>query len=131
MNSTSAAVALGPAIAAATSLARLSSWAWRFHCRLVGTKIVDRDGYDLTGRLLDEAPEYCERIRATGIEVCETGIPTHLVRELLLDCRMRRYEVIVLPLASNGEDIDMLISVQGRLPARPEAEPGWTANPAT
>lgn len=102
-----------------------SPWPWSFRYRLVGTKIVERDGYDLTRKTLDDLPEpqYRERIRATWIAVCETGIPAHHVRELLLDRRLRRYEVLVLPLASNGEDIDMLISVQRQLPSRPEPVP--------
>jgi hypothetical protein len=101
-------------------------WPWTFRYRLVGTKIVQRDGYDLTGRSLEELPEpeYRDRVRATWMEACETGLPVHRVRELLLDRRMRRYEVVVLPLASNGEDIDMLISAQRQLPSRPEAVPG-------
>ncbi len=100
-----------------------SRWAWTFRYRSVGTKIVQRDGYDLTGKTLDELPEpeYRERVRASWIEACESGRPVHRVREILLDRRIRRYEVIVLPLAGNGEDIDMLISVQRQLPARPEA----------
>jgi hypothetical protein len=103
-----------------------SRWPWTFRYRLVGTKIVQRDGYDLTGRSLEELPEpeYRDRVRATWMEACETGLPVHRVRELLLDRRMRRYEVVVLPLASNGEDIDMLISAQRQLPSRPEAVPG-------
>jgi len=103
-----------------------SRWPWTFRYRLVGTNLVQCDGYDLTGRPLDDLPEpeYRERVRATWMETCETGLPAHRVRELLLDRRMRRYEVIVLPLASNGEDIDMLISVQRQLPSRPEAVPG-------
>jgi hypothetical protein len=102
-----------------------SRWPLAFRHRLVGTKIVLRDGYDLTGKPLDDLPEpeYRERVRATWIEVCETGVPAHRVRELLLDRRMRRYEVVVMPLASNREDIDMLISVQRQLPSRPEAVP--------
>ena len=100
-------------------------WPWTFRYRLVGTKIVHRDGYDLTGKPLDELPEpeYRERVRATWMESCETGLPVHRIREVLLDRRMRRYEVIVLPLARNGQDIDMLISVQRQLPSRPEAVP--------
>jgi len=100
-----------------------SRWPWSFRYRLVGTNIVARDGYDLTRKTLEELPEpeYRERVRATWIEVCETGIPAHHVRELWLDDRLRRYEVIVLPLAGNGEDIDMLVSVQRQLPPNPEA----------
>ena len=91
---------------------------WQFRYRLIGSNVVARDGYDLTSKTLDELPEpeYRERIRATWTEVCETGRPAHYVRELFLDQRLRRYEVVVMPLASNGHDIDMLISVQRETP---------------
>lgn len=87
---------------------------WVFRYRLIGTNIVARDGYDLTDKTLDELPEpeYRERIRQTCVHVCETGQPIHYIRELVLDQRFRCYEVAILPLASNGQDIDMLISVQ-------------------
>ena len=91
-----------------------SRWPWAFRYRLIGTNVVARDGYDLTNKSLDDLPEpeYRERVRTTWTEVCETGAPAHHVRDLILDDRARRYEVVVLPLASNGRDIDMLISVQ-------------------
>ena len=87
---------------------------WDFRYRLIGSNVVARDGYNLTNKTLDELPEpeYRERIRATWTEVCETGTPAHYLRELVLDDRLRCYEVVVMPLAGNGQDIDMLISVQ-------------------
>ncbi|HXP05269.1 MAG TPA: PAS domain-containing protein [Stellaceae bacterium] len=87
---------------------------WHFRYRLVCANVVERDGYNLTNQTLEDLPEpeYRERVRKTWLEVCETGMPAHGVRELVLDQRLRFYEVVVLPLASNGEDIDMLISVQ-------------------
>jgi len=87
---------------------------WHFRYRLIGANVVTRDGYDLTNKTLDDMPEpeYRERVRATWTQVCETGLPACHLREFVLDDRMRRYEVVVLPLAGNGEDIDMLISVQ-------------------
>ena len=91
-----------------------SRWPWHFRYRLVGANVVERDGYNLTNKTLEDLPEpeYRERVRNTWLEVCETGKPAHGIRELVLDQRLRCYEVVVLPLASNGEDIDMLISVQ-------------------
>ena len=91
---------------------------WRFRYRLIGSNVVARDGYDLTGKTLDELPEpeYRECIRTTWTAVCETGRPAHFVRRLTLDRRLRCYEVVVLPLAGNGTDIDMLISVQREMP---------------
>ena len=92
--------------------------AWHFRYRLIGANVVARDGYDLTNKTLEDMPEpeYRERVRATWTEVCDSGLPAHHLRELVLDERTRRYEVVVLPLASNGEDIDMLISVQRERP---------------
>jgi hypothetical protein len=91
-----------------------SRWPWEFHYRLIGAALVERDGYDLTNKPLDALPEpeYRERVRASFIEVCETRTPIHRIRELFLDRRPRRYEAVVMPLASNGHDIDMLVSVQ-------------------
>jgi hypothetical protein len=87
---------------------------WNFRYRLIGASIVERDGYDLTNKTIDDLPEpqYRERVRSTWLDVCETGVPVYYARELFLDHRPRRYEVVVMPLASNGHDIDMLISVQ-------------------
>ena len=91
-----------------------SRWPWSFRYRLVGANVVERDGYNLANKTLDDLPEpeYREQVRKTWLSVCETGKPAHGIRELVLDQRLRCYEVVVLPLASNGEDIDMLISVQ-------------------
>jgi hypothetical protein len=99
---------------------------WSFRYRLIGQKVAARDGYDLTNKTLEELPEpeYRERVRATWTEVCESGRPAHYVRDFILDNRARRYEVVVLPLASNGEDIDMLISVQ-----RDPGPDAWSAAP--
>ena len=76
-----------------------------------------RDGYDLTGKTQEDlpGPEYREQIRATWTVVCETGEPTHRLRDFRLDNRIRRYEAVILPLASESESVDMLISVQRHL----------------
>jgi len=91
---------------------------WNFRYRLIGANVVARDGYDLTHKTIDDLPEpeYRERVRSTWLEVCESGAPVYYERDLLLDHRVRRYAVVVMPLASNGRDIDMLISVQREMP---------------
>lgn len=53
-------------------------------------------------------------------EVCENGVPGYYIRELILDGRTRRCEVVVMPLASDRQGIDMLICVQRHTPR-------WTA----
>jgi hypothetical protein len=114
-------------IIAAKRAAPGSQFPWAFRYRLIGANVVARDGYDLTNKSLDDLPEpeYRERVRTTWTAVCDSGVPAHHIRDLHLDNRMRRYEAVVLPLASNGNDIDMLISVQretpvgGRVPSAP------------
>ena len=102
-----------------------SAHPWNFRYRLIGANIVERDGYDLTNKTIDDLPEpqYRERIRSTWLDVCETGAPVYYAREMFLDERPRRYEVVVMPLASNGHDIDMLISVQRATRAASAAAP--------
>ncbi len=87
---------------------------WRFRYRLIGTQVVARDGYDLTNKSLEDLPEpeYREQIRRSWTTVCETAEPFHCIRDRTMDGRVRRYEAIVLPLAENGHDVDMLIAVQ-------------------
>jgi len=83
----------------------------RFRFRLVGTEIVQRDGTDLTGRYTEDhpQPEYRALMHRAYSEVIEAGQPRCHARERLLDGRMRRYEVLYLPLASDGQTIDMLL----------------------
>ena len=85
-----------------------------YRYRVTGSNLVARDGYETTGKTLEDIPdvEYRERIRTTFDAVATTGEPVHGLRDLLIDGRLRCYEVLVLPLASNGCDIDMLIAVQ-------------------
>ncbi|HVC55141.1 MAG TPA: PAS domain-containing protein [Stellaceae bacterium] len=95
-----------------------SPFPWHFRYRLIGSNVSARDGYDLTNKTLEDLPEpeYRERIRTTWSEVCDSGRPAHYLRQLFLDRRLRCYEVVVMPLASNGRDIDMLVSVQRETP---------------
>ena len=91
----------------------------RFSYRLVGTRIVQRDGYDMTGKSLDCLPdaEYREAIRATFAKACDRGFPILGSRDQVIDDRIRAYEFLILPLAANGSDIDMLFTVQRYLPS--------------
>ncbi|HML09889.1 MAG TPA: PAS domain-containing protein [Stellaceae bacterium] len=87
---------------------------WAFRYRLIGANIAERDGYDLTYKTLEDLPEpeFREQVRATWTAVCETCVPVYYNRDMTLDDRTRRYEVVVMPLSSNGRDLDMLISVR-------------------
>jgi hypothetical protein len=84
---------------------------WRFHFRLVGTEIARWDGADLTGRTTEDhpLPEYRTLLHKVYRQTVEAAEPSCYVRDRMFDGRMRRYEVLYLPLASDGETIDMLL----------------------
>lgn len=86
----------------------------RFRYRLHGVNLVQRDGYDMTGRWLHEHPEpqYRERIERTYDGVVANGEFTHAVRDIEVDGRVRRYESLVLPLGRDGVTVDMIMGAQ-------------------
>ena len=83
----------------------------RFRFRVVGTEIVNRDGTDLTGKYTDDHPlaEYRALLWQTYTGVVTSGGPAVFERERMMDNKIRRYEVLYLPLASDGVTIDMLL----------------------
>ena len=83
----------------------------QFFIRLHGTNLSERTNFDLTGKMLDEmpAPEFRDLSNRTFRRVVESKEPLHAVAERLLDGRMQRYEVILLPLSSDGETVDRLM----------------------
>lgn len=84
----------------------------QFRFRLVGTELVDRAGFDLTGKSLDAYPnpEFRAYMRQRYTAVVETGRPLRSVQTgLFIEGRIRRYEALLLPLASDGETVDMLM----------------------
>jgi len=82
-----------------------------FRIRLHGTRLAEHAGYELTGKMLDDMPEeeFRNLWRASGNEVVGTKQPLHAQRDRILDGRLRRYEVIILPLSSNDNDVDMIL----------------------
>jgi hypothetical protein len=84
----------------------------RFSFRLDGSRHVERFGFDLTGRSLDEFPypEMRQAIFDSYREVVEAAIPHRYFRDLESDGRWFRYETIILPLADDGQRVNMLIS---------------------
>ena len=91
----------------------------RFRYRLIGTVLVARRGYDLTGRFLDEHPD-------AGVTSIVTEINERVVREARplwwgfdargQDKRMRHCEVLTLPLTRRDMDpaagVTMLLAAQ-------------------
>jgi hypothetical protein len=84
----------------------------RFRFRLVGTELVKRAGIDLTGKMLDDYPdpEFREYMRERYGAAVTSRQPLGSVQSrLVLDGRVRRYEALLLPLANDGETVDMLM----------------------
>jgi hypothetical protein len=84
----------------------------RFRFRLVGTELTARAGVELTGRTLDDypSPEYREFMRRRYTQTVEERRPLSSVQaSLVIDNRIRRYEALLLPLAADGETVDMLM----------------------
>lgn len=85
----------------------------RFHFRLQGTGIVEHTGVEMTGKFVDQMKDrrHCEMATGHFREVVETRQPVVKIRRAYItDVRVWNCEVLVLPLSSNGADIDMLVS---------------------
>jgi hypothetical protein len=84
----------------------------RFRFRLDGTHQVQRFGFDMTGKLLDEYPDPEMRalIDASYRDVVASGRPTLRRRDLVADGRSFVYEVAILPMTVAGDRVEMLLS---------------------
>lgn len=80
----------------------------RFRVRLQGTEVVQRLGFDLTGRTLDELamPSFRELITTAVAEVVARGAPLLRQRNMIMDDRLLRYESLILPLAGSSGDVE-------------------------
>jgi hypothetical protein len=83
----------------------------RFRIRLHGTRLVERAGYELTGKMLDELPvtEFRTLAQQTFAEVATTGEPLQGKRDRIIDGRFARYETVLMPLSDDGEQVDRLL----------------------
>ena len=93
----------------------------RFRVRLQGTELLWWVGRELTGLTLAALPRnelvtFAERCLS---DVVATGAPYHWIGRHDLDGVLRRYEALILPLASDGSRVDMLLAgvrCRGRFP---------------
>lgn len=96
------------------SLTEIHRQPLRFRLRLVGTNMTARLGFDPTGMWMDEipVPEYArllvERIRL----ILQRGEPLLVRNRQFMDNLWYDYETIWLPLAADGETIDMVMACQ-------------------
>lgn len=84
----------------------------RFRYRLFGTEFVFYHGADLTGHWLDEIPN--TGFRDALISMYRTVIADRSVRmvsyDYMLESRRHRFQAVILPLSSDGEQIDIILS---------------------
>ncbi|PJI37480.1 PAS domain-containing protein [Ferrovibrio sp.] len=87
---------------------------FRFRYRLIGSAIVARDGFDMTGRFLDELPlmQYRTLLLARLDMLARDPSPMLVHNKQFYDERWYDYEAIWLPLATDHENIDMLMACQ-------------------
>lgn len=83
----------------------------RFRYRLLGVLLVERFGFDMTGKYLEDfpLPSFRSFLARAWIEVVERGVPTHEFHNDIIDGRRREFETLRLPLAGDGQTIDMLL----------------------
>jgi len=92
------------------------------HCRfffaLDGGWQVERYGYDMTGKTLEDfpEPETRELIRASYLEVVAARQPLARRRDLMLDGRHRRYEALLLPFGEGARVTRIAVALDFDLP---------------
>lgn len=86
----------------------------RFRYRLMGSNLTRPTGMELTGKLLDEHPDSSFRALAAAhyTSVANTARPFATRHDMVLDGRLRRYDVLLLPLAGDGRTVDMIFAGQ-------------------
>jgi hypothetical protein len=87
---------------------------YRFRCRLMGTTVVKAFRNDLTGRYMDEALDGFNESNAYRfrVQVAETWMPGYYKGPATLSFALDYADVeyVHLPLASDGETVDMVLS---------------------
>lgn len=83
----------------------------RFRFRLVGTEWVARFGFDPTNTFMEDFPRVQSRAFICEIlgRVVNERIPLMVRRSVLIDKEYFRYGMLLLPLASDGSVVDMIM----------------------
>jgi len=93
----------------------------RFRYRLIGSDIVARDGFDFTGRWLDDLPlpQYRDLLMSRLVQLMPDPSPLLVRNTQFYDDRWLDYEAIWLPLAADGETPNILMTCQifNRMPS--------------
>lgn len=90
----------------------------RFRFVLDGGWQVERYGYDMTGKYLEDfpEPETRELIRVSYLEVVAAQQPVMRRRDLMLDGRHRRYEALLLPFGEGARVTRIAVALDFDLP---------------
>ncbi len=82
----------------------------RFRYRLFGTAIVQRQGFDMTGKYLDQHPwpELAAKAQETYTEVIESGQPALIRRRGLFNDGYVDHQSLILPLGHSR--VEMILS---------------------
>lgn len=81
----------------------------RFRYRLFGSEIVRRQGFDMTGKYLDQHPwpELAALARTAYLQVLDSGKPANIRRDGLIGDQYVRHDSLILPLGH--ERVEMLL----------------------
>jgi len=105
-------ISIGPALLPYIFLTDVLDGGRRFRWRLIGTHIVNHAGSDDTGHELEAtiAPQMRQTIIGHYREVVRERQPLcHRSEFVGRDRRIYRYERLLLPLAANGQTVDMIL----------------------
>ncbi len=83
----------------------------RFKFRIYGSELVNRMGFDLTGKYLSDHPsaEFRAHVEQQWGQVIDRGAAAHSRFDRWVDGRHMRFESLRLPLSSDGATIDMML----------------------
>jgi hypothetical protein len=83
----------------------------RFRFRLVGTDWVTRFGFDPTNTFVDDFPRVPSRafIKDIMSKVALERVPLMVRRSVIIDSQYFRYGMLLLPLATDGDVVDMIM----------------------
>lgn len=84
----------------------------RFRFRLIGTAVVELHGTDLTGKFVDQALVIGASAVTRFRDIVQSRQPRHHAGEVFIPGREHTtFERMSFPLARDGENVDMLVSI--------------------
>jgi hypothetical protein len=88
----------------------------RYRMRLVGTFWRDLSGVELSGTWMDDLPATNLRDLTIGFyeAMIAAGKPRFTLRDAIVDDKLLRYEIMLLPLSEDGDRISMILTGVGR-----------------